>query len=429
MSQKSWPADRSERRYALYVQRHLPRNFTTHLTHGLFGQTGFRLLQAPTFLPAFVLLLSGGSEIAVGAALALQSLGMALTPLFGATLIQHRSKVLPMGFLSGIAMRLSILWIALAGFLLSGGAALVAVLLGLFAFGLFQGMQGVIFNFLMSKVIPVSKRGRLTGLRNALSGATAAAVAYIAGAYFLGETPTAEGYSQTFLLAFVLTSIGLASLLLMREPEPPVVRERQSFREELRRLPAFLQQDRPFRRYVLARAIATLGRMSLPFYIVYAGTQMSLTGDRLAALTIAFALSQTISNLLWGLLADHRGFRFVLLLSLLLWIAATALLPFAHIELVSLLVFVGVGAATQGFQGAAQNLTLEFGERTELPVRIAVANSTSEIAGAIGPLLGGLIAALLGYPALFICAVAFLVIGGWQIARFVPDPRFADRSR
>ena len=37
-------------------------------------------------------------------------------------------------------------------------------------FGFFMGMQGVIFNFLMAKVIPVELRGRLSGLRNALAG-------------------------------------------------------------------------------------------------------------------------------------------------------------------------------------------------------------------------------------------------------------------
>ncbi len=114
MPPSQWPQDRDERRYALTVQRHLPRNFATHLAHGLFGQTGFRLLQAPTFLPAFVLLLSDGSEIAVGIALALQSLGMALTPLLGATLIEHRHRVLPIGCAAGVAMRQSDLWIALA---------------------------------------------------------------------------------------------------------------------------------------------------------------------------------------------------------------------------------------------------------------------------------------------------------------------------
>jgi MFS family permease len=167
----------AERRYDLQVQRDLPRNFYAHLGHGMLGQTGFRLINAPTFLPAYIMLLSGGSEMMVGLALSVQALGMMLTPLLGANLIEHRKRVLPVGFLIGAMMRLSVLFIALSGLLLGGTSVLVAILVSLTLLGLFQGMQGVVFNFLMSKVIPVKKRGRLTGLRNFLAGITSAAVA------------------------------------------------------------------------------------------------------------------------------------------------------------------------------------------------------------------------------------------------------------
>ena len=419
-------ARHAERRYTLDVQRHLTRNFLTHLCHGLFGQTGFRLLQAPTFLPAYVLLLTDGSSGAVGLALSIQSIGMALTPIIGANLIEHRRRVLPMGFVTGIAMRLSVLGIALAGFWLPPEQALIAVYVGLLCFGLMQGMQGVIFNVLMAKVIPVSKRGRLTGMRNFLSGLTASAVAYLGGAWFLGAEPNITGYSQTFLLAFVLTSIGLASLLLMHEPQPPTVKVRQSLSARLKDLPGLLREDHAFRRYITARTIATLGRMALPFYVVYASLNGTLTGPELALLTIGFALAGTVSNIAWGLLGDRYGYRAVLLWSIALWIMATALLPFVDAHFLLLItVFVGVGAAVQGFQGAAQNLTLEFGHRDDLPLRIAVANSTAETAGAVGPFAGGLLAATFGFGVMFSIAMLALLVGGIMIARYVPEPRFA----
>ncbi len=86
-----------------------------------------------------------------------------MTPLIGANLIEHRPRVLPMGFITGGVMRLSVLGIALSGLLLPPHLALLAIYGWLALFGLFQGMQGVIFNYLMSKVIPVSKRGRSDG--------------------------------------------------------------------------------------------------------------------------------------------------------------------------------------------------------------------------------------------------------------------------
>lgn len=416
-------ARHAERRYGIQVQRNLTRNFLAHLAHGMLGQTGFRLLNAPTFLPAYIMLLSDGSQFAVGLALSVQALGMTLTPLIGANLIEHRKRVLPVGFLTGGAMRAMVLLIALSGFFLEGTSTLIAIMICLAFLGLFQGMQGVIFNFLMSKVIPVKKRGRLTGLRNFLAGITSAGVAWAGGAYLLGEEPTATGYSWTFMLAFVLTTIGLLMLLAVREPEPPTVRERQSLGSRLGEIPQLLAGDAEFTRYFLARALATMGRMAMPFYVLYEGESIGLTGQTLGLLTFAFAMSGTVSNLVWGTVADRTGFKRTFLSAIALWIASTLLLMFSSGILSTALVFVGIGAAVQGFQNSSQNLTLEFGSRDDLPVRIAIANTTSEIAGTVGPLLGGLLAAWTGYVSVFVVSMSFLAIGGLVVGIYVPEPR------
>jgi MFS family permease len=348
---------------------------------------------------------------------------MVITPLIGANLIEHRRRVLPVGFVTGGIMRGTVLLIGLAGLFLPPAAALTAIGVFILAFGLFMGMQGVIFNFLMSKVIPVSKRGRLTGLRNFLAGLTSAAVAWLGGTFFIGETPSVEGYSYTFIMAFVLTSIGLAMLVVIREPEPPTVRAPTPLGSRLRQIPGLLREDPAFARYVGARGLATMGRMAAPFYILFAGTSLGLTGSTLGLLTAAFTLSGTFSNLAWGALADRKGFRLAFLASIALWIASTGALMVSSGLLATVLVFIGIGAAFQGFQAASMNLTLEFGERDDLPMRIALANTASELAGTLGPLLGGALATALGYDAVFYTSMAFLIAGGGLVLRFVPEPR------
>ena len=424
---------RAERRYALEVRRNLTRNYVAHLLHGMLGQTGFRLVNAPTFMPAYLLMLSGGSKFAVGLGLALQSAGMMLTPLWGATLIEHRAKVLPVAFTTGSGMRFAVLAIGLVGFWLTGAAALWSVMLFLALLGVFSGMQGVIFNFLMSKVIPVNKRGRLTGWRNFLAGIISAGVAWIAGSWFLGTTPTASGYSWTFVLAFVLTSIGMLCLVRIVEPVAPTRRPRQPIWRRLRDVPRLLAEEPAFGRYVVARTVATMGRMAMPFYILYEGrlfegARGALDGHTLATLTISFTLSGTVSNLFWGGLADRRGYRIAFLLSIVLWVLSTLLLlvPGGGAWLTNV-VFIGIGAAVQGFQNASMNLSLEFGHRDDLPVRIAIASTASEAAGTLGPLLGGGLAAAFGYPVVFVASVAFLVVGAIVVMYWVPEPRDAAR--
>ena len=82
-------------------------------------------------------------------------------------------------------------------------------------FGVFAGMQTVVFQTLLSKVIPVNYRGRLMGLRNFLASLTTVVVAWFGGNYLVGSPPTAAGYGWVFLLAFVLTTTGLLVLALV----------------------------------------------------------------------------------------------------------------------------------------------------------------------------------------------------------------------
>ena len=52
--QPDWSEARraAEAQYHAEVEQNLKRNFAANLAHGLLGQTGFRLVTAPTFVPA-----------------------------------------------------------------------------------------------------------------------------------------------------------------------------------------------------------------------------------------------------------------------------------------------------------------------------------------------------------------------------------------
>lgn len=412
----------TEESFRAQVEADLPRNYAVSLAHGLLGMTGFRLLSAPTFVPAYIYLLSG-SEIAVGAALASQHLGSALTAIFGATLIEHRKRVLPVGNVLGMLLRVQLLGLAISGYFLSGQWALVAACLFLGLFGLFNGMQSVVFHFLQSKVIPVYQRGRLTGLKNFLGGLSAAAVAFLGGKYLVQTNAFGNGYASTFMTAFILTSFGLIALSFMREPEPPQVRAPSRLWSRVRELPDLLRSDIPFTYFFIARAMASLGMAAVPFYALYAGKWIGLSGVNLGYLSLAFLLSQTMSNLAWGWIADRRGNRLVFLLSVSLWmLSASALMVSATLP-VFLLVFCGLGAGLGGFQIASQNMVFEFGNRHDLPMRIAVSDTASYLMMAIGPLLGGFVAHHYSYASMFLLVIGVKLASLTLVGMLVAEPR------
>jgi len=401
--------------------RHLRRNTAVMLAHGLLGQTGFRMIQAPTFIPSYVFLLSG-SELVVGLARAVQAFGQFLTPILSASLVEHRRRVMPVAFLVGGAMRVQILGIALAGFFGGTQANVVAVCVFLGLFGFFLGMQGVVFNLLVSKVLPVERRGLVQGLRGTLGALLGAVVGGVGGGLVAREA-LGNGYASVFLLSFVFTALGLASLAFMREPDSPSARDATPIGQRLGELPHLLRSDPGFVRYLLARSLGVLGRMAMPFYILLVSSRMRLTGGQIGQLTAAFVLAQGVLNLGYGLLADRHGFRFTFLLSLAVWMAAGLSLLRADDFSWVLVAYVGLGAGLGGFMMSAQNLVLEFGSRANLPMRIAVANSASEAVGVAAPLIGGLLAAAFGSVAPVVLAIVFQAIAFAVALVFVDEPR------
>jgi MFS family permease len=411
----------AEANYQRQVRRDLPRNYAANLVHGLLGQTGFRLVNAPTFLPAFVFILSG-SHAAVGFALAAQHFGAAISSVIGATLIEHRKRVLPVGFVVGMGMRLQILGLALSGLLLPPEIALYAVVIFLLGLGLFQGMQGVLFNYLMSKVIPVELRGKLSGLRNFLAGLTASGVAWLGGKYFIETNFLGNGYGSTFLLAFILTTLGLSVLLFIKEPEPPSVRSRVNILSRMGEIPALLNSDKAYTRFFLARGLAAFGMMSVPFFAIYAGSKVGLSGANLGLFSVAFMLASTTTNLAWGWIADRYGNRLVFLSAIIIWVLAIALLLMVESRAMFFITFAMLGTGMGGFQIGGQNLVLEFGHREELPMRIAISNSAMALMTGLGMLIAGLIAAI-SFILLFSISMAVLSISVLMVWFFVDEPR------
>jgi MFS family permease len=305
----------------------------------------------------------------------------------------------------------------------------------LFLLGLFSGPQQVAFQLLLAKVIPISRRGLLQAVRNVTGGAIAAGLAWFAGHYIIQRNLFGNGYGTTFLLAFVLTSLGLTALrILMREPEPPTTRAKSRLFDRVREFPIMLTQDRAFMFFMIAQTLATTARVAAPFYILFAGRSMVLDGKNLGLVSLAFLGADTVTNLGWGLAGDRFGFRSTFIVSVACWIAATALLMAApamgahHLSLdvrsVILLAFFGLGAAQSGFLMSSQTMVLEFGARDDIAMRLALTSTAQGAMSAIGPLAGGLIAASFGYQALFGVSIGFLLTALVILVTRVEEPRF-----
>lgn len=411
-----------EAEYDAFVARHLRRNFTGHFVHGMLGLTGFRLLYAPTLIPSYIHLLTGSAAF-VGLGQALLQLGAIMSPIVGASRIEHRSRVLPYAIRVGSLMRVQILGLALAGWFLGGWILTTVTLVLFFLLGVFTGTQRVAFQMLMAKVIPIARRGRLQGYRNLTGGAIAAVLSYYAGAYLIERNVWGNGYATTFFVTFVLTSLGLTVLqFMMLEPDPVDVRKPVALRERMKDIPALLA-DRDYRWFIIAQGLSIAGRVAAPFYVLVAAERMGMDGKTIGLLSLAFLGADTLSNLIWGNMGDRLGFRATFVTSIVLWIGGIVALLLATQSWMIVASFCALGAASAGYMMSATTMVLEFGAREDTAMRLALSTTVEGAIAAVGPLLGGLVVGAFGVRPLMEISLGFLVAALLVLVLRVREPR------
>ena len=408
--------------HARFVDENLGRNYRANFIHGVLGMTGFRLIYAPTIIPAYLLLLTG-STAAVGLGAALLQLGATISPIASGSRIEHRSHILPYAIRVGSMMRLMILGLALTGYFLTGNLLLVGTFACFLLLGFFTGAQRVAFQMLMSKLIPIRKRGRLQGYRNFAGGLIAAILAWAAGNYLIEDQWLGNGYATTFLFAFLLTSAGLVVLKTMiREPAAPVSRPQMPMMQRIRQFPELLQ-DRDFAWFLAVQCFSTMARVGAPFWTIYAGTQLGLDGALIGGLSFVFLGSDTLSNVLWGPLGDRFGFKIIYVLALCSSISGVTLLILGSTAVPIYAAFVLLGVGGSGWMLASTTMVLEFGEPQDTPMRLAFVTTLEGAIAASGPVIAGLLVAVSGFQPLFFIVLAAQIAALLLLIVKVREPR------
>ena len=319
------------------------------------------------------------------------------------------------------AMRLQILFFGLIALWVPAEPALLLVWLVAAMLGLAGGMQRVAFQFVLSKAIPAERRGSLMGIRNAAAAATLVGVAWLGG-WQVETYGFPAGYGYMFLTAFGLTMLGLGAFALVREPPSRERRPRSTFLARLREVPDLLRAEPHFRRFLTARLVGTAARGAMPLYVASVAARFGVSGQTLFVLTTVFGVAQGAIGLIWGPLADRRGFKSIFVAALVTWMLGTLLLLAAATIEVAYVVFALLGAGLNGFMLGSTNLVLEFGSERDRPLRIATSNSVSELVGAVGFAGAALMVWVASLEAVFLSSVGLQLVAVMLMWR-VEEPR------
>jgi MFS family permease len=413
-------ADRVERDYRWNLAVNLADNAAFFL--------GMSLISANTIVPLFLSKLTA-STIPIGLAAMMAQGGWAVPQLLTASWVERlpekRLMVTRLGFFTErVPMGMIVLAALLAAW--TPGLALVFFLIvyGWRSFG--SGVIAAAWQDMIARIFPTERRGRFWGTALAL-GTGCGLLGSAVTAWLLAHLDFPTSFVAIWSLAAVAVLVSWVFVTLTREPAqaPPPVAGGQS--HVLGRLPGLLAADLPFRRYLVARVLLSLGAMAQGFVTLAALRTWQVPDSAVAGYTAALMIGQTASNLGAGFIADRRGHKLPLELAAAAGLAAYLLAWLAPTAEWYYLVFALVGASLGAVHVSGMLIVIEFAPRAQRPTYLGLANTISGLAIMAGPLLGTWLAGI-GFPLLFALTATLNLSALLMLHWGVREPRHDGRT-
>lgn len=401
----------------------------------------YTTLNTGTFLTTFLLVL-GTSEFLIGLVAAFPLLFGLMQPV-GAELIRRRGGWRrPVAVAAALAEDLTWIPIVLVALLYPPQTAAILIV-GLLALQqLANAFVGVAWTSWISDLIPPRLRGRYFGKRNFVCHSLGAVTAILAGMIVdrAGADPVPT-FAVIFSVGMVFRLVSVT--ILSRQPEPLPARSRRGgFMKQL----AAPLSHHGYRRFLLYSMLWGFAvHLAAPFFTVFMVRSAGLD----VGSVMLFAALSTVANLLgqrfWGPMCDRYGDHQVLrvagmliLLQPLFWMFASGS-TFGY-YLMLILSMTG-GFSWGGHLLAIGNLMMRLAPETGKTSFFAMQAALGGLFGALGPFVGGVIAAILMANGSFISGWVFadlktlflfsfiLRLAAWGLLFTVPAPVERPRLR
>ena len=424
---KSIDHSTEERQFHTKVQQDFRWNFTANALDSALFWLGLSFAAPATIMPLYVRHLTD-SQLLLGLIGTIGGAGWYLPQLLTANYIERLPRKKPVvvniGFFSE---RLPILVMSASTFLFAATSPSLALRLFFLAWTwhtVGAGMIAVAWQEMFARVIPVHYRGRLLGIAN-FAGTASGIVGAALSAALLERYAYPLNFALCFALAFAFMLLGWFSMALTREPPLHSAKPPTSLSDYWRRLPIVLRKDSNFGAYVLARILTVLARMGTGFLTVYSAERWHLSDSQAGLYTTVMVLGQAVGNLSLGPLADRRGHKLVLEISLALSALGMLAAVLAPSPVWMNVVFAAVGAMTAADIISMIGIVMEFAEPEDRPTYLGLANTIPGLFAAVAPLIGASIAARTNYRAMFFMATMLSLIAWGTMHSRVVEPRAA----
>ena len=367
-------------------------------------------VQAPVFLVGFLV--------------PIRESGSMLPQLFIAAFVRRmrfRKWIWVIGSLIQFA---TVVGIGIVAFSLQGAVAGWAILELVVVFSLARGLCSVAHKDVLGKTIPKTRRGRLSGFAASVSGFLAIAV----GLYFLLQTQTENSPLFYFTLLVVAGSLWLLAAAVfawVQEYAGATEGGGNAFTEAIRSL-GLLKTDKPFRHFVIVRALLLCSALTAPYYVILATDNEEANLATLGWFILANGLASSLSAPFWGKLADASSktvmIRAALLtggLGVMIFVLVTFVSALRDVSWIYPLAFFILGIAHSGVRLGRKTYIVDMAGGNKRTDYVAVSNT---VIGLILLFMGfvSALASLISVAGV-ILLLSLMGLAGALLARYLPE--------
>lgn len=403
--------------------REVPSSFVLHVSSSLLTKLGDTLANPKTTL-TWMMDAVGAPVALTGLLVPIRESGSLIPQLAIAAIVRRRPVRKWVWVIGSLIQSAAVFAMALAAWLLQGVAAGAAIVTALVVFSLARGLSSVASKDVLGKTIPKTRRGRVTGLSSSLAG-----FATLGAGAVLVVLAVDDSATETFLVllsaaAFLWVA---AAALYSRINEEPGETDGggNALTEALARL-ALLRSDRPFRSFVVTRALLLCSALSAPYYVLLAREHTRGFDGQLGLFVVAGGLASSVSAPFWGRLADWSSRRVMGVAALItgsLGLVVFAVEQTAPIIGGSLwfypLAYFVLTVAHSGVRLGRKTYVVDLAQGNRRTDYVAVSNT---VIGVILLILGatGAVAQALSVP-LVILVLSLFGLAGAAMSRTLPD--------
>jgi MFS family permease len=378
-----------------FARKYFRRNVFFGVSNGVFFNFAWAFIGTSTVLPLFISKLTS-SQLLIGLASTLESLGWFLPQVAIAAITLHRRSQMPVYMKAAVFRAISFLLFAILVLVLGRQHSTYLLWTFFFLFSIYSfggGLGGVAFMDMVGKSIPPEKRGSFFGARMLIGGGLSV-LAGLPIQRILDSYEFPHNFGVLFSIASVLIILALSCVGMMKEPVAPIRSEKRSIKENLLLGLRIAKEDKAYRMLLFVRVAVGCHVMGLPFYIIYASRFLHIPSSMAGVFLSVQMAGYLSSNLLWAYLSNRGRNRLVLVFSAFFSSACPLLVICSMVFGIPLwayaAVFFFLGATISGLDLGYLNYLLQMAPEEKRPVYLGFLNTV------VGPTIflsavGGLI--------------------------------------